>query len=274
MRSKTARLLFLFLAFAATASLSFSQKRNITEKDLFDFTWIGDPQVSPDGSTVAFVKVWVDEKKTGYNTSIWSVSTTDGQMHQLTSGIHDSSPRWSPDGRDLAFVRVTEKDGRPDTPQLFMLPMTGGEAFQFTSMPRGAGGIGWSPNGKWIVFGNSQNAAEVARAGKPAPPSADGHESDVKVITRAGYRSNGAGYLDFTHSGHIWLVAAPRSSEDKVTPRQLTSGNFNEGGAIWAPDSSRIYYTTNRNPEPYYELGTTEVWSVSPTEGPPQMLTK
>ena len=274
MRSKTARLLFLFLALAATASLSFSQKRNITEKDLFDFNWIGDPQVSPDGSTVAFVKVWVDEKKTGYNTSIWSVSTANGEMHQLTSGSHDSSPRWSPDGRDLAFVRVTEKDGRPDTPQLFMLPMTGGEAFQFTSMPRGAGGIGWSPNGKWIVFGNSQNAAEVARAGKPAPPSADGHESDVKVITRAGYRSNGAGYLDFTHSGHIWVVAAPRSSEEKVTPRQLTSGNFNEGGAVWAPDSSRIYYTTNRNPEPYYELGTTEVWSVSPTEGQTQMLTK
>jgi dipeptidyl aminopeptidase/acylaminoacyl peptidase len=274
MRSKTARLLFLFLAVAATASLTFPQRRNITEKDLFDFTWIGDPQISPDGSTVAFVKVWVSDKKDGYNTSIWGVSTADGQMHQLTAGIHDSSPRWSPDGRSLAFVRVAEKDGRPDTPQLFMLPMNGGEAFQFTSIPRGAGGIGWSPDGKWIVFGNSQNAAEVARGGKPAPPSADGHESDVKVITRAGYRSNGAGYLDFTHPGHIWVVAAPRSSEDKSTPRQLTSGNCNEGGAVWAPDSSRIYYTTNRNPEPYYELGTTEVWSISPTDGKPEMLTK
>ena len=101
--------------------------------------------------------------------------------------------------------------------------------------------------------------------GKPAPSPADGHESDVKVITRAAYRSNGSGYNDFTHPGHIWVVAAPHSAEEKVTPKQLTSGNFNEGGAVWATDSSRIYYTTNRNAEPYYELGSTEIWSVSPT---------
>ena len=125
MRRKTARLLFLLLAIVATTSPLFAQKRNISEKDLFDFTWVADPQISPDGSTVAFVKVWVNEKKDGYNTSIWGVSTVNGEMRQLTSGTRDSSPRWSPDGRSLAFVRVTEKDGRPDTPQLFMLPMAG-----------------------------------------------------------------------------------------------------------------------------------------------------
>ncbi|HEY2866998.1 MAG TPA: S9 family peptidase [Pyrinomonadaceae bacterium] len=274
MRSTAIRFLLLCLTLTSVSALTGAQKRNITEKDLFDFVWVADPEVSPDESTVAFVKVTVNDKRDSYNTSIWSVSTSTGESHQMTSGIHDSSPRWSPDGRYLAFVRVTEKDGRPDTPQLFMLPMAGGDSWQFTSMPRGAGGIGWSPDGKWIVFGNSQTEAEIARGGKPVPPSADGHESDVKVITRAGYRSNGAGYLDFTHPGHIWVVAAPRSSEDNVMPKELTSGNFSQGGAVWAPDSSRVYYTTNRNPEPYYELGTTEVWSVSPAGGQPLMLTK
>src|SRR5947208_11387930 len=115
-------LIFFVVTFVLSLQAS-AQKRNITEKDLFDFVWIGDPQLSPDGSMVAFTKVWVNDKKDGYNTSIWSVSTVSGEMHQLTSGTRDGSPRWSPDGRYLAFVRVTEKDGRPDAPQLFMLPM-------------------------------------------------------------------------------------------------------------------------------------------------------
>ena len=90
------RILFsLVLLFAVTAANSFGQKRNITEKDLWDFVWIGDPQVSPDGSRVAFVRVTVNEKKEGYKTSIWSVPTAGGEEpHQLTKGDHDSTPRW------------------------------------------------------------------------------------------------------------------------------------------------------------------------------------
>ena len=136
MRFRLSILAVTLVLFVAVPGLA--QKRNITEKDLFNFVWIGDPQVSPDGSQIAFVRVTVNERKDGYNTSIWTVQTTTGQTRQLTSGIRDSTPRWSPDGKYLCFVRVPEKDGRPDQPQLFMLSMSGGEAFQFTSVPRGA----------------------------------------------------------------------------------------------------------------------------------------
>src|SRR6266446_2180544 len=96
-----------------------SQKRNITEKDLFDFVWIGDPQISPDGTRVAFVRVTVNEKKEGYNTSIWSVPIAGGEEpHQLTKGDHDTAPRWSPDGKFLLFLRAIERDGKPEPPQL------------------------------------------------------------------------------------------------------------------------------------------------------------
>src|SRR3979411_2553300 len=96
------------LILVAGISSAFAQKRNITEKDLWDFVWIGDPQISPDGTRVAFVRVTVNEKKEGYNTSIWSVPTAGSEEpHQLTKGDHDSTPRWSPDGKNLPFFRAT-----------------------------------------------------------------------------------------------------------------------------------------------------------------------
>ena len=86
-----------------------SQKRNITEKDLWDFVWIGDPQISPDGTRVAFVRVTVNEKGEGYNTSIWCVPVAGGeQPHQLTKGDHDSAPRWSPDGKFRSEEHTSE----------------------------------------------------------------------------------------------------------------------------------------------------------------------
>src|SRR5712691_2852108 len=262
MRTFTALLLVLC---AATGD-AFAQKRAITEKDLWDFVWIGDPQVSPDGTRVAFVRVSVNEKKEGYNTSIWSVPIARGEApHQLTKGDHDTSPRWSPDGKFLLFLRATEKDGKPESPQLSILPMAGGDSFVFTDLPKGAANPVWSPDGKSIVFTSDTNAEDLAKQEKKkhkeeeskktgagianvSPQTAptkkaetEGeHESDIHVVTRAVYRQDNEGYADPKHSQHIWMVAAPRSAEEKVQPKQITFGRFDEENAIWSKDGSRI----------------------------------
>src|SRR6059036_2671317 len=192
------KLAMYFAVLIAASSSLFAQKRNITEKDLFDFVWIGDPQISPDGSRVAFVRVTVNEKKEGYNTSIWTVPLEGGEEpRQITKGDHDSVPRWSPDGKFLLFLRATEKNGKPEPPQLAILPIAGGDSFVFTDLPKGAASPSWAPDGKTIAFTSETNAEDLAKqekkkakesASAKAPvdkeaPATDEHESDVRVIT-------------------------------------------------------------------------------------------
>ncbi len=278
----------LLLTFVAAIGSAFAEKRNITEKDLFDFVWIGDPQVSPDGSQVAFVRVTVNEKKEGYNTSIWAVPIAGGEEpHQLTKGDHDSVPRWSPDGKFLLFLRATEKNGKPEPPQLAILPMAGGDSFVFTDLPKGAATPSWAPDGKTIAFTSETNAEDLAKQEKKkskeeeskkagsgnAPAGADEHESDVRVITRAIYRQDNEGYADPKHPTHIWLVAAPHSADEKVKPRQLTTGRFDEENAIWSKDGSQIYFTSRQLDEPYYELPRTDLYSVAAAGGKPTKIT-
>jgi dipeptidyl aminopeptidase/acylaminoacyl peptidase len=269
----------IFLTIAVGTALA--EKRAITEKDLWDFVWIGDPQVSPDGSRVAFVRVTVNDKKEGYNTSIWSVPVAGGEApRQLTKGEHDTTPRWSPDGKFLLFLRSTEKDGKPEPPQLAMLPMDGGDSFVFTDLPKGAGSPVWAPDGKNIAFTSETNGEDLAkqekkkREEKPASATpTDEHESDVRVITRAVYRQDNEGYIDPKHPTHIWIVTAPHSAEEKVKPRQLTTGRFDEENAIWSKDGSQIYFTSSRIDEPYYELPRTDLYSVAPAGGKPVKIT-
>lgn len=251
--------------------------RPISEKDLFDFVWAGSPQISPDGSRVAFTRVTVDAKKTGYETSIWMVATSGREAPvRLTNGKRDASPRWSPDGKQLAFVRGGEKDekGKPAPPQIAVLPFSGGEAFIVTDLPKGASHPVWSPDGKRIAFlsGTSPKDLERARAkaAKPAqaPETDVDHEPDAHLITRAVWRSNDQGYLDYEHPDHLWVVELPDGK-----PVQLTKGDFDEDEPVWAPDGRRIFFLTTRVPEPYYELPTTDVYSVPANGGDVARLT-
>src|SRR5439155_6199411 len=109
---------------------------------------------------------------------------------------------------------------------------------------------------------SKESASAKAPADKEAPAT-DEHESDVRIIARAVYRQDNESYIDPKHPTHIWLVAVPHGADEKVKPRQLTTGRFDEDSATWSKDGSQIYFTSDRNDEPYYELPKTDLYSVA-----------
>ena len=284
-----AAVMVLALVFTAPA---LAQKRGITERDLFKFVWVADPQISPDGTRVAFVRVTVDEKTDQYDTGIWIAPTDRSEPPRLlTGGTRDTSPRWSPDGTRLAFVRAAGSDGRAQPPQIHVLPMRAGEGRAITEIPRGASNPRWSPDGRTIAFGSTATPEDVKAGLKPGPAGSvqtgsvetskppasqpekqDGKKeetprvSDVRVITRAVYRANGVadfGYVDPDRPSHIWTVAVPEGEAPLATPTQITSGEFSESNFEWSSDGTRIFFVSNRVKESYYFPNDSDLHSVA-----------
>ena len=278
MHNKASRCLAAFVIAMLAAVPAVAQKRSITETDLLKFVWVSDPQISPDGAQAAFVRVDVNEKADTYDTSIWIVGT-DGKApaRRLTGSTRDASPRWSPDGRRLAFVRAVEKDGKVQPPQIYVLSMAGGEARAVTDIPRGAGNPAWSPDGRLIAFSSTARPDELqAKPTDDTDKKEAKRESDVRVITRAVYRANGVpdfGFVDPDRPSQIWTVAVPESAPSSLPkPTQVTSGEFPAGNHEWSADGSQIYFVADRRRESYYLPFDSDLYAVSRDGGEPRVI--
>ncbi len=268
------------LSLVLVASADGNGKRVISEYDLFRFVWIADPQMSPDGKQVAFVREVVNKKHDGYETALWIVPTSGGEAPRaLTVGPRDGSPRWSPDGQQIAFLRAPEEDGKAQPAQIFVLSMSGGEARQVTKLPKGVGAPEWSPDGTTLAFTSTTIPKDFEKpTPTPTPPPENPdpaaeqktRKSDVRVITRAVYRFNGGGYLDSTRHSALWTVAVNQTNHTNETnnqpdakPQRVTKGDFDVTVAGWSHDGHEIYFTSTRVDEPYYEAPHRELYRVA-----------
>jgi len=204
------------------------QKRPIEINDLKNVRWISDPQISPQGQQILYVQKQAHPtEKTKYTTQIWEVSPQQEPKLLTGENTSNSSPRWSPDGASIAFVSA-----RSGTNQIWLLPVSGGEARQLTKFSRALNLIAWSPDGSKLL---------ASCKCKPSDFSEKKDEvSDVKVITKLHYKMNGVGFHEDRNT-HLFVVDA-KSGDTK----QLTEGEYDHGSATWSPNGKKVLFAAKR----------------------------
>jgi dipeptidyl aminopeptidase/acylaminoacyl peptidase len=227
-------------------------RRLICAEDLFALRLVTDPQMSPDGTRIAFVVQRTDLDKNRYVSNLWLVAREGGEPRPFTNGdARDSAPRWSPDGRWLAFL-----SDRDETSQVWLIPVDGGEARKITSLPEGSlTPPVWSPDGTRLLFAyrplpemDTKKAREEREKNHRSQPP--------RRVRRLRYREEGHGFFD-DERWHLWTV---RVADDEI--RQITQGDTDETEPAWSPDGRWIAFISNRSPDPDLTPNAQDLWVI------------
>jgi len=235
--------LFACLA-AATAALGAQTpaKHPITLDDMAKIRSVRDPQCSPDGTSVAYVVSTTDVKEDKSNSHVWMVNLDGTNDRQVTSSQEsESSPRWSRDGKYLAFT--SSRPGAAKGNQVWLLDRSGGEAAQLTDVKGRLQDFEWSPDSKRlaIVMGDPDPEADQSGAGGDASKKVP----KPIVIDRYKYKQDGQGYLLSNRHSYIYLFDIATKKLER-----LTKGKADESSPAWSPDGARIAFMSNRNEDP------------------------
>lgn len=257
---------FLLIATLLAASGATAADSNLfSNLDIFEIEVAADPQISPDGTTVAYVRRAADIMTDRPLANIWSVDTRSGDHRPLLSGTDSyASPRWSPAGDRLAYV--THAAGRGS--ELHMRWQDTGQTALLSNLASAPSALAWSPDGQLIAFSAFVKTAGPTLADAPTPPKGAAWAPPVTVIDSLNYRFDGQGYLKPGYR-QVFVIPAEGGS-----PRQLTEGPFNHGGPLsWTPDGESLILSSNRNADWEYDPRNTDLWQVSVASGEMTQLT-
>lgn len=233
--------------------------------DLFSLSRASDPQFSPDGTALAYVRIANDIMADRGLPSIWLADPRTGAQSPLTGpGVEASHPRWSPDGTRIAFLHP-EPDGGADLEVIWVATGRTAQIARLAATPRD---VAWSPNGALLAYTLAPPAEATAPPTALEAPKGSHWAPPLRSISRIAYRADGVGYVSSGYS-HIYLVSA-----DGGPPRQLTDGAADDEGPLrWSPDGSSLIFTGRRDAQFEREPFHSAVWRVAVADGALTRLT-
>jgi dipeptidyl aminopeptidase/acylaminoacyl peptidase len=214
-----------------------SAQRAVVSRDLLRLREVSDPQLSPDGAWVAYTVTTADTVRDRQDRDIWMTGWDGARSVRVTSSPdQEHAPRWSPDGRYLAFL--SSRQNEHDADQLWLLDRAGGEAQRVTNIPGGISEYAWAPDGRRLALIASDPPADSLPGG-----DSTGRRPKPIVVDRFVFKYDGEGFLG-EQRDHLYLFDLATRRAELVTP-----GPYDETMPSWSPDGRRIAFVSRRRPE-------------------------
>ncbi len=223
-------------------------------EDLFNLAAASDPQISPDGSRIAYVRRQNDIMADRAISSIWMVDVASGEETPFVTPTGGAfAPRWSPDGTRVAYISTDS-----GSPQLWVKWISSGETVRLTGLANSPSAIAWAPDGRTLAYTMMVNDAAPSFGSAPTGrPEGAQWAAPLEVTDLVNFRADGAGEITPGFS-KIFVISATGGA-----PRQMTFGPNHDGGPLsWSPDGGRLIFTANRNANWQIDPVEADIWSL------------